>query len=202
MRGAAQGWEVEFGGKLGGVGFTRGSSSPVVFYRDSDETIIVVHGDDFTILGYPDSLDKLLADMKAWWDIKLRGVIGSDPEDCKEITILNRILTWDGYEVTLRSDPKHQREITKAFGLTEESRGLTIPVDKEAAAEVGDDELLEGEEVTKFRGLAARANYLGLDRCDIQYATKEVCRCMAKPTKGGMAKMKRLARYLLEAPEG
>jgi hypothetical protein len=164
--------------------------------------VIVVHGDDFTFLGYPDALDELLTDMKTWWDIKLRGIVGSDPGDTKEITILNRILTWDGDEITLRSDPKHQQEITRAFGLTEGSRGITIPVDRDAPAEEGDDELLEGEEITRFRGLAARANYLGLDRCDIQYATKEVCRCMSKPTKGGMAKMKRLARYLLEAPEG
>ena len=32
MRGAAQGWEMEFGDKLGGIGFTRGKSTPVVFH--------------------------------------------------------------------------------------------------------------------------------------------------------------------------
>ena len=56
--------------------------------------------------------------------------------------------------------------------------------------------------MTKFRGLAARANYLGQDRPDIQFATKEVCRGMARPSKSSMKKMKRLARYLLEVPEG
>jgi hypothetical protein len=202
MRGAAQGWEKEFGEKLESVGFTKGKSSPVVFHRESDETVLVVHGDDFTFLGYPDVLDELLTDMRSWWDIKLRGIIGSEAEDTKEITILNRTLTWDGSELTLKADQKHRDEIIKAFGLIDGSRGITIPVDKEATAEVGDDEPLTGEDVTRFRGLAARANYLGLDRCDIQFATKEICRCMSKPTKGGMTKMKRLARYLLETPVG
>ena len=60
MRGAAQGWETEFTEKLLSIGFTRGRSTPVVFYRDSDETRFVVHGDDFTFLGYQEVLDELL----------------------------------------------------------------------------------------------------------------------------------------------
>ena len=49
--------------------------------------------------------------------------------------------------------------------------------------------------------LAARANYWALDLSDIQCATKEICRDMSKPTTGSMAKIKRLARYLLEYPQ-
>ena len=49
--------------------------------------------------------------------------------------------------------------------------------------------------------VVARANYLAQDRPDIQFATKEICRSMAKPTASGMAKMKRLARYLLQHPQ-
>ena len=52
--------------------------------------MLVVHGDDFTFLGYPESLEGVLAEMKSWWDIKLRGIIGSEAEDDKEITILGR----------------------------------------------------------------------------------------------------------------
>ena len=36
--------------------------------------------------------------------------------------------------------------------------------------------------MTRFRAIAARLNKLSLDRCDIQFATKEICREMAKPT--------------------
>ena len=43
---------------------------------------------------------------------------------------------------------------------------------------------LNGDEARQFRGTAARGNYLGSDRVDIQYAVKEICRGMAKPTKG------------------
>ena len=39
-----------------------------------------------------------------------------------------------------------------------------------------------------------------MDRPDIQYATKEVCRSMSSPTKGDKKKLKRLARYLVDKP--
>jgi hypothetical protein len=202
MRGAAQGWEIEFGNKLMEIGFTKGKSTPVVFHRDSDDTTLVVHGDDFTFLGYPEELERVLKEMKNWWDVKLRAVVGDETGDDKEVTILNRKLTWTGTALNLSADEKHVREILKEFDLTEGSRGITIPVDVDGITEADEEEVLEGKEITRFRGLAARANYLGQDRCDIQYATKEISRRMAKPTRGAMLRMKRLARYLLEVPEG
>jgi hypothetical protein len=202
MRGAAQGWETEFGDKLVGIGFTKGRSTPVVFHRESDDTSLVVHGDDFTFLGYPGSLQEILAQMKSWWDIKLRAIVGDERGDDQEVTILNRTLKWTGEALTLSADPKHVQEILKAFNLTQESRGISIPVDPDAISPEDEEEMLVGKEITNFRGLAARANYLGQDRCDVQYAAKEVSRGMAKPSKGSMLRMKRLARYLLEVPEG
>ena len=46
----------------------------------------------------------------------------------------------------------------------------------------------------------ARANYLVQDQPDIEFATKEVCRCMSKSTRRCWEKLKRIARYLLEHP--
>jgi len=70
---------------------------------------------------------------------------------------------------------------------------------KETKEEVVEVEVeLESHVATEFRGLAARANNLSLDRPDIQFATKEICREMARPTEKVMSKMKR--RYLLQFP--
>ena len=202
MRGAAQGWEGEFTDKMESVGFTRGRSTPVIFRNDETETTLVVHGDDFTFLGYPEELDSIRAHMETWWDIKLRGIIGNDPGDDKTITILNRVLHWDGEAITLKADSKHRSSILEAFDLTEESKGITVPAEPEAISKEDEEEELDAEETRTFRSLAARANYLGQDRPDIQYSTKEVCRGMARPNRAAMKKMKRLARYLLEVPEG
>ena len=75
-----------------------------------------------------------------------------------------------------RADDKHVREILKAFMLEEGSKGLDLPIVKDAGVEETDlDGLLDKQEATRFRAVAARANYLALDRPDIQYATKEIC---------------------------
>ena len=61
-------------------------------------------------------------------------------------------------------------------------------------------EALTDQDGRKYRELAARANYLAQDRCDIQYAVKELCRGMCTPTKGDVKKLRRLGRYLITTP--
>ena len=72
--------------------------------------------------------------------------------------------------------------------------------DKKVLEEEGESEELVGAEATRFRAVAARANYLSADRPDIQYSVKEICRRMAKPVKGDREKLVRLGRYLKGAP--
>ena len=62
------------------------------------------------------------------------------------------------------------------------------------------DEELSGDRVGLFRAGAARANYLALDRPDIAFAAKELCRRMSAPREGDLTALRRLARYLLGAP--
>ncbi len=53
---------------------------------------------------------------------------------------------------------------------------------------------------TAFRGSAARGNYLAADRLDVQFACKEVCRWMARPTAHAWEALKRVCRYLNKSP--
>jgi len=62
------------------------------------------------------------------------------------------------------------------------------------------DEILPAHLHTAFRGSAARANYLAIDRLDCQFAAKEVCRWMSKPTEAAWQALKRLCRYLVGLP--
>ena len=56
---------------------------------------------------------------------------------------------------------------------------------------------MEESEATRYRAIAARANYLAADRPDIMYSVKEICRGMANPTLAHWHKLKRLGRYLV-----
>ena len=76
-------------------------------------------------------MEEIRAQMQSWWGSKLRGLVGDEEGDDKEVTILNRMLKWDGDALTMTADDKHVREILKEFNLTEGSRGITIPADAE-----------------------------------------------------------------------
>ena len=58
---------------------------------------------------------------------------------------------------------------------------------------VGDE--LEGEAATMFRAaLAARFLYLSMDRPECAFASEELCRQFANPTKKGVEALKRTVR--------
>jgi hypothetical protein len=169
MRPAASAWEANFTKRLESVGFKRGASTPTVFYNSEKDGRRVLHGDDFTFLLYEDDVDKVVKQMKTWYDIKVRGVLGDRGADDHEVTILNRKLTWTEGCIEYEADDKHARIITEEFGLTSESKGLEAPVERESPEDVQardgeENDVMEPAAATKFRALAVRANFLAMDR--------------------------------------
>ena len=61
-------------------------------------------------------------------------------------------------------------------------------------------QILNPVETTRYRALAATANFLAIDRGDIVYCARELTRHMAKPTTADWEKMVRLERYLKNRP--
>ena len=77
---------------------------------------------------------------------------------------------------------------------------MSTPGVKAGFKELEEDEELPARLHTAFRAAAARANYLAADRIDAQFACKEICRHMARPTQQSWKALKRLCRYLLGRP--
>ena len=59
---------------------------------------------------------------------------------------------------------------------------------------------LGAEAATQYRALAARCNYLSMDRPDIGFAAKELCRDFAQPSAASVVRLKRVVRYLVHRP--
>ena len=53
---------------------------------------------------------------------------------------------------------------------------------------------LSAAQATEYRAQSARATFLSLDKPDIAYATKELCRCFAHPTDASVDALRRLVR--------
>ena len=64
----------------------------------------------------------------------------------------------------------------------------------------GDDRVLNDAERSLFRAASARGNYLAVDRIDIVFSAKELCRRMSVPRVSDLTALRRLAKYLLGAP--
>ena len=114
----------------------------------------------------------------------------------KEANVLNRTIrvTPSGWEY--EADQRHADLIINGLNL-KEAKGVSSPGEEEKPwQEEENAEALGAKDASQYRTLAARANYLAADRGDIQYATKEVCRGMAMPTRGDMRKLRRLGNEL------
>ncbi len=90
MRPAARAWEEDYAAKLLAAGFRRGVSAPTVFWHPLTDVSIVVHGDGVMALGLETELRALEAEVKSWYKVKTRRMLGPDPGDDQEIKILNR----------------------------------------------------------------------------------------------------------------
>ena len=84
----------------------------------------VVHGDDFTVLGWEDQLDWFWKRVQEKFESKHCGRIGPDISDQKEMRILNRMVTWAEHGIEYEGDQRHVDICMQDLGLTDESRRI------------------------------------------------------------------------------
>ena len=176
---------------------TRQSSINTIICHPKTQVRVVVHSDDFTFAGTESELRKIEAKMHEWHDVKVRGILGSGKWDVHEIEISGRNLTWTEEGLEYEGSDMHRRALLEGLGLNEESKAVnSAAVKPEEIGQEEDTDMLNASEAKRFRSLAATLNYMSSDKSDIQYAAKEVCKMMAKPTQGSWKRLKKAGRYL------
>ena len=196
-RDAAQNWQIEFTKTMLEMGFTRGKSSPCVFYHKGKNLRTFVHGDDYVTAGDKKELRWMEQELSRRYDIKTK-IIGAEEGEDRDVRVLNRLITWcPGIGLRYEADPRHAQILIKEFLGDSKKKAVVTPgirntSEDDKAKEKGIQEVQsQSKEVdkdkehdgTQYRGLAARANFLAVDRVDIQHAVKEICRRMSCPDK-------------------
>jgi len=199
-RDAAQNWEIAYNEFMLSAGFSYGAASPCVFYNKDRDLRAVVHGDDFTVLGWESELNWFKDRIQERFEVKHRGRLGGDEGDVKSIRILNRIVTWKPDMIIYEPDQRHAEIIIRQMGLQNANSVSTPGVKVSGKPNAELDKPLNKNEASMYRGLAARANYLSQDRSDIKFAVKEISRRMSNPRVKDLQALKRLARYLIGCP--
>ena len=198
-RDAAANFQAEVRAFMLNAGFRASSYNPCVFYHPVKDLRTLVHGDDFLTSGNRQEAKWFREALEARFQIK-SVVVGTGVGEVGESRILGRTIrvTPEGWEY--EADPQHAENIVQELGLVG-ANGVKSPgAAQNPWEEEENGEPLLGSDVTRFRGLAARANYIAQDRTELQFAAKEICRGMAAPTVGHMQSLRRLGRFLVTSP--
>lgn len=195
-RDAAACWELEITDFFTCNGFAPGLGSPVLFVNTTRDVKVSIHGDDITALGFEDDLLWLKERLLERYELKFGGLLGPDPSDTQDVALLNRLIHYGEQETTVEADPRHVTILLNELNLHSAKAVGTPGVSKVD----GDATALDDSAKRQYRSMVMRCNYLGLDRPDICYASKELARAMQQPTVGNWTGLKRMARFLLGKP--
>ena len=198
-RDAAANFQEEVKKMMRGAGFIVSRYNPAMFYHPGKGLRVLVHGDDFISVGKQKDVEWFRGALRGRFEVSTK-IVGLEEGQIREARVLNRIVRVDKDGWYYEADQRHGEMIIKTLNM-EGAKGVCTPgEDEKPWKDEPNGEELKGKDITGYRALAARANYLGVDRPDIQYAVKEICRGMSKPTRGDLGKLRRLARYLIEKP--
>ena len=153
--------------------------------------------------GYDEDLTWVEAAMGRAFLCNVVGKLGGGAGDVQELRSLNRIIRWTPQGLRYEADPRHAEQLARdleRLGEGASQSPLSSPGLKRDVEAVQAATPLDPEATHAFRALAARANYLSLDRPDLAFAAKECCRSMAAPTSLDWAALLRLTRYLASRP--
>ena len=207
---ASQIWQDDYAELLQQHGYIRGKSQPAVFYNRETDTRVLVHGDDFMVLGPQEAVDAFEKILASRYEYKKTANLGFGEGDEKETVFLNRVIVVRGgslrsgrdRSVTLEPDARHVQMLVKELGL-EKAKGVETPSEKRSVDQQLLDSkspLLKGEQVALYRSLTMRAAYLAQDRPDLAEATKSLARHMKEPNEASFRMLVRLGKYLVKYP--
>ena len=158
-----------------------------------------MHGDDYVSAGNTSDLDWLEAELSKAYEIQTQR-LGEGNNCQQEGKVLNRILRCENSSWEVEADPRHAELIIEQLGADSEKAAASPGVGGADEDDTEEDGPLRGEDITRYRAVTARANYMATDRPDCLYAVKECCREMSSPTTGSLRRLRRIARFLKSHP--
>ena len=202
-RDAANQYDAFSNEKITGVGYLTGKSCPCLYRHKDALSIGWRHGDDMIFVGEDLVVDDVYKKLGKEMILKLRAKLGFEEGDDRHISVLNRLISFetvDGQrQIVYEPDPRHGEILIRQFGLDKSNaRGVTTPGEK--AGDYYHDEKLTGVEASEYRSYTMRLGYLAQDMPHLQFAANKVAKCMATPTRGGLNRLKRVARFLKAHP--
>ncbi|CAK0795272.1 unnamed protein product [Prorocentrum cordatum] len=169
-------------GACRGRGWDILATAPCLACRSEWDCLAGFHGGDFYAEGEPQQLGKV--DAMITGSSKDKGMV------------LRRLLPWNPNGFILLLDPKHFENLSTLLDLSG-AQPPSTPVSRATGKNARDalEELKRAGKAIYCRGTGI-CMHIGPDRCDIQFAAKQLASDAAHPTCLSMMRLRRLARYL------
>ena len=126
-RAAADGWQQEYSGFMRTVGFAQGEASPCIFVHAARGIAVSVHGDVFTSTGPKCELDWFESQLEGKYELRKGGRLGPADGDCKELTVLNRVIRWSEGGIEYEADPRQVERLIEGLHLGEGCKSVATP---------------------------------------------------------------------------
>ena len=143
----------------------------------------MVHGDDYCSVGDRRDIEWFRRQLDCRFSIKTT-MVGDQEQEEKEVRVLNRFIRYTEHGWEYEADQRHAEVIIQDLDMKSANPVASAGEDENAYKVEENLVELTSHDSSRYRQLAARANYLAPDRPDIQYAVKELCRKMSCPTRG------------------
>ena len=152
-------------------------------------------------MGPRDGRKHALSLFRGAYELSTVVTLGPESSQSRTISFFDGTLTLRRWRIEYEPVQQHVSRALKPLGLSN-AQGLATPGTDDAgvpkASEISelrrtakwcdppeeveeDDDLFTGEELKLFQSVAARFNFLALDRPDLLYSVKELMRKMASP---------------------
>ena len=190
-------WQAEVRSQMEALGFEVSPAYPCVYFHRKKNVRIVAHVDDFLCLGPRAGLEWVYSQLQREFELT-REILGDAVDELREAHFLGRTLRWTARGIEWEGDSKHSQILIEEWGSLG-MRAVVSPVTKEDLRRPNREEL-SNEESRRYRRAAARLNYMSLDRADLGFAAKEASRCMSKPCRGDLVRIRRAVQYLIGCP--
>ena len=171
-----------------------------MFYHFGQGILTYIYGGDYVSTGKAKQLRWMKTQLDAKRIAKTEA-LGLGPDNKQQIELFYRVVSWhDTQGILYEAFPRHTEIIIKQLQFIGAKAVNTPGIREEGNISDDNEQLLSDKEATNYRALVARCNYLFRDRQDMAFAVKGLARAMAKPTRGYLQRLKRLARYLEGRP--
>ena len=159
------------------------------------------------LFGIPDDragdLEQLMREV-----FKVKICEGMGPGFLTSVEFLHRKVGWNAEGFSWTHDPRHTLGMADGFvfngkkQLEQTKWKVTVALESKTGGKGLRDgaDGLDEQETQQYRSLVGTALYVGQDRPETQYATKEAARFMSDPTRAAKCMLKRLCKYYGEAP--